>query len=328
MHNINLTTPSTGYKPFRYPWAYDYWLKQQQVHWLPEEVPMGKDVQDWLQKLTDEERNLLTQIFRFFTQADIEVQDNYMDKYAVIFKPTEIKMMLAAFTNMETVHIAGYSHLLDTIGMPETEYSAFLEYGAMRDKSDFLHTFNASSPMETARTLAVFAAFVEGLQLFASFAMLMNFPRFNKMTGMGQIISWSIRDESLHCEGMIRLFKQYCLESFGGVPKALQNQIIEDMIQSVALEDNFIDLAFSLGPVEGMTPEEVKQYIRFTADQRLGELGFSAHYGVVKHPLPWLPPLITGQEHANFFEQRATEYSKGATKGEWSKVWDVFDGLI
>jgi ribonucleoside-diphosphate reductase beta chain len=114
------------YKPFRYPWAYDFWKRQQQIHWMPEEVPLGEDVKDWAQKLTIHERNLLTQIFRFFTQSDVEVNDNYMERYARVFKPTEIKMMLAAFSNMETVHIAAYAHLLDTIGMPETEFSAFL----------------------------------------------------------------------------------------------------------------------------------------------------------------------------------------------------------
>ena len=112
------------YKPFEYPWAFEYWKRQQQIHWMPEEVPLGEDCRDWAQKLTDHERNLLTQIFRFFTQADVEVQDCYHDKYGRVFKPTEIKMMLTAFSNMETVHIAAYSHLLDTIGMPESEYSA------------------------------------------------------------------------------------------------------------------------------------------------------------------------------------------------------------
>jgi ribonucleoside-diphosphate reductase beta chain len=112
------------YKPFEYPWAFEYWKRQQQIHWMPEEVPLGEDCRDWAQKLTNHERNLLTQIFRFFTQADVEVQDCYHDKYGRVFKPTEIKMMLTAFSNMETVHIAAYSHLLDTIGMPESEYSA------------------------------------------------------------------------------------------------------------------------------------------------------------------------------------------------------------
>ena len=200
------------YKPFEYPWAFDFWKRQQQIHWMPEEVPLGEDCRDWAQKLTDHERNLLTQIFRFFTQADVEVQDCYHDKYGRVFKPTEVKMMLTAFSNMETVHIAAYSHLLDTIGMPESEYSAFLQYKEMKDKHDYLQNFGVDTDEDIAKTLAMFGGFTEGLQLFASFAMLMNFPRFNKMKGMGQIVSWSVRDESLHCEGIIKLFHAFVKE--------------------------------------------------------------------------------------------------------------------
>ena len=203
---MSLLEARSTYKPFQYPWAYDFWKRQQQIHWMPEEVPLGEDCRDWAQKITENERNLLTQIFRFFTQADVEVQNCYHENYGRVFKPTEVKMMLAAFSNMETVHIAAYSHLLDTIGMPESEYSAFLEYEEMKDKHDFLGQFGVDSDEDIARTLAAFGGFTEGLQLFASFAMLMNFPRFNKMKGMGQIVSWSVRDESLHCEGIIKLF--------------------------------------------------------------------------------------------------------------------------
>ena len=135
---MSLLKPSLTYKPFNYPWAYSYWQMQQRVHWMPEEVPLGSDIADWNGKLTPEEKNLLTQIFRFFTQADVEVNDCYMTKYSQVFKPTEVKMMLAAFSNMETIHVAAYSHLLDTIGMPESEYSAFLEYEAMKDKHDYM----------------------------------------------------------------------------------------------------------------------------------------------------------------------------------------------
>ena len=109
-------------------------------------------------------------------------------------------MMLSAFSNIETVHIAAYSHLLDTIGMPEIEYQAFLKYKEMKDKFDYMQTFTVNSKYEIAKTLAAFGAFTEGLQLFASFAILLNFPRFGKMKGMGQIISWSVRDETLHCQ--------------------------------------------------------------------------------------------------------------------------------
>ena len=197
------------YKPFHYPWAYDAWLMQQRLHWLPEEVPLADDVKDWRNKLTDSERHLLTQIFRFFTQADVEVNNCYMRHYSRVFKPTEVQMMLAAFSSTETIHVAAYSHLLDTIGMPETEYSAFLHVKEMKDKYDYMQEFNVDSKPAIAKTLAVFGAFTEGLQLFASFAMLMNFPRFNKMKGMGQIVSWSVRDETLHCNSIVRLFRTF-----------------------------------------------------------------------------------------------------------------------
>ncbi len=142
---MSLLEARKTYKPFEYPWAYDFWKRQQQVHWMPEEVPLGEDCRDWAQKLTDHERNLLTQIFRFFTQADVEVQDYYHEKYGRVFKPTEVKMMLAAFSNMETIHIAAYAQLLDTIGMPESEYRHFLEYEEMRT-STITCSSSASTP--------------------------------------------------------------------------------------------------------------------------------------------------------------------------------------
>jgi ribonucleoside-diphosphate reductase beta chain len=325
-----LMTPSRGYKPFRYPWAYDFWRRQQQVHWLPEEVPLGEDVKDWASKLDDNERNLLTQIFRFFTQADVEVNDNYMERYSRIFKPTEVKMMLAAFSNIETVHIAAYALLLETIGMPETEFAAFLDYQAMRDKHDYMGTFGVETHEDILRTLAMFGAFTEGLQLFASFAMLMNFPRFNKMKGMGQIVTWSVRDESLHCEGMIKLFHAFAKDT-GALTDTVKDDIVECCRTVVGIEDRFIELAFEMGPVQGMTADDIKQYIRYIADWRLGQLGLPKLYGVAEHPIPWLSAILNGVEHANFFEARATEYSKAATKGDWhgaEGVWSNFETLM
>ena len=322
-----LMTPSHSYKPFRYPWAFDFWKRQQQVHWMPEEVPLGEDCKDWANKLTDAERNLLTQIFRFFTQSDVEVNDNYMERYARVFRPTEIKMMLSAFSNIETIHIAAYALLLETIGMPESEFSAFMEYEAMADKHNYMQEFGVETEADIARTVAMFGGFTEGLQLFASFAMLMNFPRQNKMKGMGQIVTWSIRDESLHCEGMIKLYHAFAKET-GCVTQSVADDIVDCCKTVVGLEDKFIDLAFEMGSVDGMTPDDIKQYIRYIADWRLGQLDLPKVYGIEKHPLPWLTEILNGVEHANFFEARATEYSKGATKGEWhgaEGVWNQFD---
>ena len=144
-------------------------------------MPLGDDVRDWQKNLSQAEKNLLTQIFRFFTQAAVEVNNCYLRHYTTVFKQTEVLMMMTAFASMETVHIAAYSHLLDTIGMPEAEYSAFMKYKEMKDKYDYMQDFNVNSKEDIAKTVAVFSAFTEGLQLFASFAILLNFPRKNKM---------------------------------------------------------------------------------------------------------------------------------------------------
>jgi ribonucleoside-diphosphate reductase beta chain len=318
---FDLLTENPVYKPFRYPWAYEAWHIQQRCHWLPEEVPLADDVKDWHRNLSEGERNLVTQIFRFFTQADVEVNNCYMKHYSQVFKPTEVLMMLSAFSNTETIHIAAYSHLLDTIGMPELEYQAFLRYKEMKDKFDYMQTFRVDSKYEIAKTLAAFGAFTEGLQLFASFAILLNFPRFNKLKGMGQIISWSVRDETLHCISVIRLFRTFVQEN----PEIWTEELKRDLYITCATivdhEDAFIDLAFELGAVEGLDAPSVKRYIRYIADRRLVQLGLNPLYHLASNPLPWLDDMLNAIEHTNFFENRATEYSKASTIGSWEEAF-------
>lgn len=316
-----LHTERQAYKPFEYPWAYEAWLTQQRIHWLPEEVPLADDVRDWHKKLTDAERNLLTQIFRFFTQADVEVNNCYNRHYMHVFKPTEVLMMLGSFANIETIHIAAYSHLLDTIGMPEVEYLAFLSYKEMKEKSDYMRTFKSDSPQSVAETLAAFGAFTEGLQLFATFAILLNFPRFNKMKGMGQIVTWSVRDETLHANNVIRLFHTYVQENASIDREALSRRLVEICREIVNHEDSFIDLAFEMGDVEGLKAEDVKKYVRYVADMRLRQLGLDPIFGLEKNPLPWLEEQLNAVEKVAFFEGRSTEYAKASTSGEWGEVF-------
>jgi ribonucleoside-diphosphate reductase beta chain len=245
-----------------------------------------------------------------------------MKHYSQVFKPTEVQMMLAAFSNIETVHIAAYSHLLDTIGIPESEYSAFLKYQQKMDKYDYLQEFNVDSKENIAKTLAMFGAFTEGLQLFASFAILMNFPRFNKMKGMGQIVTWSVRDESLHTASIIKLFRTFIDENPEIWNEELQRDLYVSCETVVTHEDAFIDLAFELGGIEGLEAREVKQYIRYIADRRLMQLGLQPVYRLEKNPLPWMEEMLNGVEHTNFFENRATEYSKAATRGSWEEAFE------
>src|ERR1700754_5245103 len=246
---------------------------------MGEEVPLGADLKDWASdRVTPNERALLTQIFRFFTQSDVEVSDNYLKRYIPIFQPLELQMMMAAFSNMETVHIDAYALLLKTLGMPQAEFEAFRDYDEMRAKADYMHTFGVGTVSDVARTLAMFGAFTEGMSLFASFAMLLNFPRHNKMNGMGQIVSWSVRDESLHCEGITKLYHSWNEET-GAVTKTVRDDIMDGAETMVGLEERFVGLAFGIGGIEGMTPQEIHAYVRYVADWRLTQLKLPTVFG-------------------------------------------------
>jgi ribonucleoside-diphosphate reductase beta chain len=197
-----------------------------------------------------------------------------------------------------------------------------MDYEAMREKHDFIENFlDTTDHTKIVQQIACFSAFTEGMQLFSSFIMLLNFTRFNKMNGMGQIIAWSIKDESTHVDGMTWLFKEFLRENKEIWTDQLKSQVYTIAEKMVELEDKFIDLAFELGGIEGLTVDEVKKYIRYIADRRLIGLGMKGIFKVKSNPLPWVEEIINAPEHTNFFEQRATAYSKGSLTGDWSNVW-------
>jgi ribonucleoside-diphosphate reductase beta chain len=319
--DLTLTDERSYFKPFNYSWAYDAWLQHEQVHWLHTEVPLIEDSKEWTSKLTAEERNLLTHIFRFFTQGDIDVAGGYVKNYLPFFPQPEIRMMLSGFAAREALHIAAYSHLIETLGMPETVYNEFLQYKAMADKHAYFEKLSDFTERKIAQQIAAFSAFTEGLQLFSSFIMLLNFPRHGKMKGMGQIITWSIVDETMHTEGMIKLFRTYIEENRHLWNDKLKGEIYTIADRMVQLEDQFIDLAFEMGPLENLTADDLKNYIRYIADRRLISLGLKGIFKVKKNPLPWVDEMINAPIHGNFFENRVTDYAKGALTGSWGDVW-------
>ena len=318
---LKLTDERNYFKPFNYPWAYDAWLKHEQSHWLHTEVPMLEDVKDWKSKLNVQEKQFLTNILRFFTQGDIDVAGGYVNNYLPYFPQPEVRMMLLGFGAREALHVAAYSHLIETLGMPESTYNEFFEYQEMRDKHDYFLSLSGQDSNTIAQQIAAFSAFTEGMQLFSSFIMLLNFPRHGKMQGMGQIITWSIVDETMHAESMIKLFRSFIEENKDIWNDQLKGEIYSIAEKMVQLEDKFIDLAFQIGPMEGLTSEDVKKYIRYIADRRLISLGLKGINKVKKNPLPWVEEMINAPTHTNFFENRSTDYSKGATTGTWEDVW-------
>jgi len=310
---LDITQERTTFKPFKYPWAYDAWLQHEQSHWLHTEVPMSEDVKDY-KKLSKHEQEFLTKILRFFVQGDLDIGSGYHDHYIPVFKQPEVRMMMSGFAGREALHVAAYAHLIETLGLPESTYNEFLEYKEMVEKHDYINNLSAA-PM--AEKIAAISAFGEGMQLFSSFVMLLNFARNGKLKGLGQIIAWSIVDETQHAEGMIKVYREYVKHNKN---ESTSDRIKEIADQMVGLEDQFVDLAFSMVEVEKLTKEEVKQYIRYIADRRLISMGMKGIYKIKKNPLPWVDGML-GVSHTNFFEQRVTDYSKGATTGTWDDVW-------
>ena len=316
-----LTVASETYKPFYYSWAVDLTVRHEKAHWIEDEIDLGEDVSDWkTNKVTPIEKDYITNILRLFTQSDVAVGQNYYDQFIPKFKNNEIRNMLGSFANREGVHQRAYALLNDTLGLPDSEYHAFLEYKEMTDKIEFMQKADITTQRGLALALAK-SVFNEGVALFASFVMLLNFQRVGKMKGMGKVVEWSIRDESMHVEGNSRLFKAFVAEH----PKLVDNDFKKEIYvmakNVVKLEDKFIQLAYAMGEIQGLTMEEVKTYIRYITDRRLLQLGLKTNFKVKNNPLPWLEWILNGADHTNFFENRVTEYEVAGLTGSWDSAY-------
>jgi ribonucleoside-diphosphate reductase beta chain len=139
------------------------------------------------------------------------------------------------------------------------------------------------------------------------------------MKGMGQIVTYSIRDESLHVEAMTRVFREFIKENIEIWTDEFKKEIYEICREMVKLEDKFLDLVFEMGDIEGLTKQDMYKYNRYIADRRLLQLGLKTNYGQKDNPLEWLDEVM-GVEHQNFFEGRATTYMKAGLKGKENKI--------
>jgi len=314
---------SETYKPFHYPWAVEITTRHEKVHWVEDELDLSEDVSDWKSgKTSVVEREYITNILRLFTQSDVAVGQNYFDQFIPKFKNNEVRNMLGSFATREGIHQRAYALLNETLGLSDAEYHAFLEYQEMTDKIEFMMDSDPNTVRGLGLSLAK-AVMNEGVALFASFVMLLNFQRYGKMKGMGKVVEWSIRDESIHVEGVSKLFKAYCAEHPRIIDDEFKGQIYEMARQAVKLEDKFIDLAYALGDIEGLAAADVKTYIRYITDRRLLQLGMKPNFKVKDNPLPWLEWVLNGADHTNFFENRVTEYEVAGLTGKWDDVYET-----
>jgi len=312
-----LTEFNKTYKPFLHDWAVDITKKHEEIHWTEDEADLSEDVSDWKLKLNEGEKEFITNILRLFTQGDVQVGQNYYDFLIPRFKNNEVRVMLGSFASREGTHQRAYALLNDTLGLPDEEYHKFLDYKEMSEKIDFMQNNDTNTQTGVALALAK-GVMNEGVALFASFVMLLNFQRFGKMKGMGTVVEWSIRDETVHVEGGARLFREFCNEHPRIVNDELKSKIYQMARDAVDLEDKFIDLAFSNYKIEGITSKDVKDYIRYITDRRLLQLGMKTIFNHRDNPMPWLDWVLSGVSHDNFFEKRVTEYSVNGMNGDWA----------
>lgn len=323
----NIFENRTSFKPFMYPWAYETWLEHEQMHWISREVPLHEDLRDWNNKLSEQDRNFLSNVFLLFTQGDIDVADGYIKDYLPHFSHPEIRMMLLGFAAREATHIDAYSYLIETLGKPDSFYSEFMKIPVMKAKHDFFETVVNSGKKKESLPLQIagISAFTEGMFLFSSFVMLLNYPRNGLMKGMGQIVTWSILDEQKHVEGLTRLFRTVINENRQWWTDSIKSEIYSTAEMMTELELDFIDYSFGDNDTNrGLLKTDLKQYIKYVVDRRLIGLGMKGIHKVKDNPLPWVDEMVASQNHENFFESRATSYAKGALTGSWGNVWGSY----
>ena len=315
------------YKPFEYPTAHDYWMKQQQAHWLHTEVPMANDVTDWKSNLKDHEKNVVGGILKGFAQTETVVNDYWTGLVTKWFRKPEIIMMATTFGAFETIHAEAYSLLNEQLGLDN--FAEFLEDESTAAKIENLMQVRDGHDgdidyHEVARSLAIFSAFTEGVNLFSSFAVLLSFKMRNKLKGVGQIVEWSVRDESLHSNAGCWLFRTLMEEHPELRTPKLIAEIREAAQAALQLEFNFIDKIFEMGDLENLSKEELKNFIKHRVNTKMGDLGLKPlipsseiDQGALKTML-WFDAVIAGKQHTDFFASRVTNYSKGHM--EWDSA--------
>ena len=316
---MSLVKRNETYKPFLHPEFVELAVLSEQMHWIEQKIDLTEDLRQWKDgTITPQERTLILEIMKTFTQSDVEVASGYIDFFLPYFKNNEVRQMLISFVAREGVHQRAYALFTDTIGLPDESYRMFMEYEELSERLEKMTEMDASTPREMAKSIAR-TVISEGIALFGAFVMLLNFQRHGKLMGLSKINEWSIKDESLHVEGMLILFRKFIAENPDIVNDGFKKDIYEMFREAITLEDAFVNIAFAQCPdgIEGLTSDEVKNYLRYIADRRLIQLGLKGNWGVTDNPLPWLDGIISGDTMTNFFEQRVADYDEAGLTGTW-----------
>jgi glutaredoxin 3 len=322
---MSLTQASETYYPI-YPGFVAITEEHEKSHWGTWEVSLKDDVMQWQTgAISEKTKAFIKTILRVFTEGDRVVGTDYYDHLIPVFRNNEVRNMLGSFANREGTHQRAYALLNDTLGFGKDFYTEFKQYQQMQEKLEFMQDLKHSSMRDIALSLGK-QCYIEGVALFASFAMLLNFGKQGILPGMTDVNTWSIKDETLHVKGNALLFRKFLEEHPRIVNDEFKKELYNTARKCVELEDSFIDLTFDTGAVDGITREEVKQYIRAVADFRSVQLGLKPEYNVA-NPFPWLDWITSSIGMENFFEVNTTNYSKGSMQGEYGPAYQMYTKL-
>ena len=317
-------------KGFRYPQFWEFYKAHDRMHWTADEINLSQDLQDF-NKASIEEKEFITNVMRLFTQNEVQVGYGYASMLR-IFKPIEVHAMLANFNAREYTHIENYSLFTETIGLPNSIYSEFLDIPVMAQKAEYLEKAKVKKyedykamglsnieldkvyRCDIARMLGVYAGGTENVSLMAQFAALLKYQFEGKYPGLCAIVEFSIKEETMHGVGNSALFREFIGENPDIWTDELKFDIYEGIREIVAYETALVDY---LNPPH-MTNESLKRYIEYRGDIALKELGMKQNWGTSINPLPYMDDVV-GVQLTDFFSGSVTEYSK-TVEGNWGEI--------
>lgn len=310
--------------PMKHEWAWEYYNAANANHWLPTEISMQLDIEQWKSEtaLSQQERHAFETALGFFTTADSIAANNIViATYRHITSP-EIRMYLLRQGYEEAIHTHAYQYIVEALGMDEAKiFNMYRQNQAIYDKAEFILSFNEGifdKNFETGtfennqkflENMCVFSLILEGIFFYSSFAVIFGFQRQHKLTGSAEQIQYIMRDESMHLNFGIKLINAIKEENPELWTPAFQEKIIGWVREAAKLEYLYAAEVFPDG-IFGMNAAGFKQYIEHIADRRLERVGLPKQFNV-DNPFPWMSEAVDLSKEKNFFETRVTEYRTG-----------------
>ncbi len=306
--------------PFRYPWAWQYFLNANKNHWTPLDINMNQDVHDYHHKLTLEEKHVYENVLAYLTTSDILAMRNI--GLAVMEKMTapELQVYQARQVYEEALHTWTYQHCIESIGLDQGEiYNRYRVVPAIHHKIEIANrrmqtALRADIDLRQRDALAeflmsylFFAAVFEGSWFYNGFSPIFSLQRRGLMKGTAEQLQYIMRDEVLHAGFGIRVVRQIMLEEDIAPDAAALREMWEE---AEAAERTYADYLLP-EPILGYSAEDHIQQFRFVANRRAKQLGLAEPFAGAVNALPWLDEQANMRKEKNFFETRVTEYQTG-----------------